>query len=274
MTSKRHLGNIVFLGAGNMSEALVKGLIGSGVCFPKDILMIDVKEDRIAHFQREFGVDGAVGQFDAVRRAAIVVLAIKPQAAEEVFAGIRDGLNPDALVVSIMAGVPTARIEKALGGQRRVVRSMPNTPALVRAGAAAICGGRYATEKDLDDAETMLQAVGVVVRLKEEDMDAVTALSGSGPAYVFYLIESMLEAAKKLNLADDVARRLIHATVDGAARLVTETGVDAEELRRRVTSKGGTTAAAVGVLDDRGVRGHVVDAIVAAHRRSGELSKH
>lgn len=273
MTAKKlAVEKLAFVGAGNMAEALVNGITAGGACSPRHIVVTDVRAERLDLFRKQFGVATSAANADAVRGADVVVLAVKPQVMGEALDQIRSALSPHALVISIAAGIRTSRIEEGLGEGRRVVRAMPNTPALVRSGAAAVCGGRWATEQDLEVAETVFGTVGVVARVREEDMDAITALSGSGPAYVFYLIEAMLEAARKLNLEDAVARRMVYATIEGAAKLIRESGAEAADLRQRVTSKGGTTAAALDVLNSRGVSGAVADAILAAHRRSRELS--
>jgi pyrroline-5-carboxylate reductase len=262
---------IVFLGAGNMAEALVKGLLKAGLAMPSQIAVTDVREERRRFFSETFAVQGLAGNREAVVTADIVVLAVKPQQMRDVLSAIRGSLQPSALVVSIAAGLRTAAIEAGLGGGC-VVRVMPNTPALVGAGVSALCGGAGCTAADLTLAEELLGAVGAVVRVREEDMDAVTAVSGSGPAYVFYLMEAMLAAASRLGLTDEVARQLVYGTVAGAARLVTETGSPPSELRERVTSKGGTTAAALDVMRQRELAEILIDAMAAAHRRSRELS--
>jgi pyrroline-5-carboxylate reductase len=270
--SKLNVSKVAFVGAGNMAAALVGGMVQSGLCAPQKIVVSDVDAGRVALFEKDLGVRGVLNNAEAVRGADIVVMAVKPQIMNEALEGLKSALGPEALIVSIAAGIRTERIEKLLGDGRRVVRAMPNTPALVRAGAAAICGGRWASERDLAVAEHILGAVGLVVRVREDDMDAVTAVSGSGPAYAFYLIEAMLKAAKELGLEDAAARKLAYATVEGAGRLIKETGAEPAELRQKVTSKGGTTAAAVEVLDRAGVGKSLVEAVLAAHRRSRELS--
>lgn len=263
---------IVFVGAGNMAEALVRGLTLSGACAPRQIVMTDVRADRLEALARQYGVETCASNAEAVRGSDMIVLAVKPQVMDEALQQVKAALKPSVLVLSIAAGIRTTRIENALGEGRRVVRAMPNTPALVRSGAAAICGGRWADERDLQLAEAVMGAVGVVARVREEDMDAITALSGSGPAYVFYLIEAMLEAARKLKLDEAVAKTMVYATIEGAAKLIRESGAEAADLRQRVTSKGGTTAAALEVLGGRGVGGAVAEAVLAAHKRSRELS--
>jgi pyrroline-5-carboxylate reductase len=270
-TDSLRVNKVVFIGAGNMAEALVKGVTASGVCKADRIFVTDVRPERLAFFEKEFQVKGSADNAVAVKNADVVVLAVKPQMMGDVLAGLKASLGK-SLVVSIAAGISTTWIESRLGDKVRVVRVMPNTPALVRAGAAALCGGRWATEEDLSIAETMMAAVGIAVRVPEKDMDAVTALSGSGPAYVFHLMEAMIEAARHAGLDDVVARKLIFATVGGSAKLAETTGVDPTELRRRVTSKGGTTAAALEVLEEKVVYRAYLDAIAAAHRRARELS--
>lgn len=273
MTSdKMKSAKVVFVGGGNMATALVHGMVSSGTCPRSSIVVSDISPERIEFFKKEAGV-GAVGSNrEAVAGADIVVLAVKPQVMDVALGELKGHVPGKALVVSIAAGITTGHIEEKLGEGTRVVRVMPNTPALVRAGAAALCGGRWATIDDLQITQTMMEAVGVAVRVSEPEMDAVTALSGSGPAYVFCLIEAMLQAARELKLEDEVARKLVYATVGGAAKLISETGVGAAELRQRVTSKGGTTAAAVAVLDKAGTAATLVKAILAAHHRSKELS--
>ena len=262
---------VVFIGAGNMAEALVKGMVASGVCEADRIFVTDVRPERLAFFEKEFQVKGFANNVVAVMKADVVVLAVKPQLLGDVLEEIKGGVG-NSLVISIAAGISTGWIEKGLGEGVRVVRVMPNTPALVRAGAAALCGGRWAKEVDLATAETMMAAVGLAVRVPENSMDAVTALSGSGPAYVFHLMEAMIEAARHAGLDEAIARKLIYATVSGSAKLAEATGAEPAELRRRVTSKGGTTAAALEVLEEKAVYHAYLGAIAAAHRRAKELS--
>ncbi|MFH0881116.1 MAG: pyrroline-5-carboxylate reductase [Lentisphaerota bacterium] len=263
---------IVFLGAGNMAEAMVKGLIESGACKSGQVRVTDVSAGRLQYFSDNFGVQGMSHNRDLVADADVIVLAVKPQVFAEVLQEARPTLNRKALVISIAAGIPTARIESLLGEGIRVVRTMPNTPALVRKGITGMCAGRWAREDDLKLAEFILRAVGDVVLVEENKMDAVTAVSGSGPAYVFFLMEAMLSAAETLGLSGETAWKLVTATVDGSAELIMKTGDTAADLRKRVTSKGGTTAAALEVLEKKDVFNTVVDAVLAANRRAHELS--
>ena len=264
---------VVFIGAGNMAEALVRGLVGPGGHAPADVTVTDPRPERLTYFRDTFGVCASPDNAAAVAASALVVLAVKPQVMPEVLSGLAPALPRAATVLSIAAGIRCATIESALGGDRAVVRSMPNTPALVGKGVTALCAGRWAGEAPLAKAEALLRTVGAVVRVEESLMDAVTAVSGSGPAYVFYLMESMLEAAAGFGLAPEVARTLVYGTITGAAALAAASPESPAELRARVTSKGGTTAAAVGLLDERRVREALADAVRAAQRRAGELSK-
>ncbi len=263
---------VTFIGGGNMAEALVKGLLAGGVVPAHAVTVVDVDAGRLARFRDHYGTVTGTDAARAAERADVVVLAVKPQAMEEVLRALAGSAVASALVVSIAAGVTTTRIEAALGANVRVVRAMPNTPALVGAGVSAVCAGRRAAGADLDTAERLLGAVGRVVRVEEPMMDAVTAVSGSGPAYVFHLAEALLAAAEDLGLAPDVARMLVAGTLFGSAKLLRESGLEAGELRRRVTSRGGTTEAALGVLGERKVSEALRAAVAAARDRSAELS--
>jgi pyrroline-5-carboxylate reductase len=263
---------IVFLGAGNMAEALVRGVVGGGTVPSGQIIVTDVRAERLKYFRRKYKTAGERSNAGAVRQADVVVLAVKPQQFGELLSEIAPALPKRTLVLSIAAGIRTARIEKALGRSARVVRAMPNTPALVGAGVTGLCKGRRATESDMAVAEALMGAVGLTVRVREADMDAVTALSGSGPAYVFFMVEAMLEAARKLGMDGDTARALIQETFRGAAHLLAETDEHPAVLRERVTSKGGTTAAALEQLRKHKMDQALIHAVHAAHRRSKELS--
>ncbi len=262
---------IVFIGAGNMAEAIVSGMVEGGFCAPEKVIMTDVRPERLADLAKEYGVSTSTDN-RTVKNAEIVVLAVKPQMMLDVLKGIAPVIRSETLIISIAAGIPAAKIEAVLGGKCRVVRVMPNTPALVGQGASAIAAGTLADEADLEVAEAMLGCVGITVRVAESDLDAVTALSGSGPAYVFYLLEGMLAAAEKMGLDKATARTLALKTVEGAARLMEDSGETADVLRAKVTSKGGTTEAAVCSLDKAGVKEAVVQALLAAQKRSIELS--
>jgi pyrroline-5-carboxylate reductase len=263
---------VVFIGAGNMAEAIVSGMVAANFCASEKIIMTDVRPERLADLEKEYGVSTSTDN-SVVKDAEIILLAVKPQVLADVLAGIAPVLRKETLVISIAAGIPTSKIENLLGGTRRVVRVMPNTPALVGQGASALAAGANADEADLEVVESILGCVGITVRVEENEIDAVTALSGSGPAYVFYLIEGMLAAAEKMGLDKNTARKLALKTVEGSARLMEDSGEAADVLRAKVTSKGGTTEAAIRSLDESGVKEAVVQALLVAQKRSVELSK-
>ncbi|MDD3275807.1 MAG: pyrroline-5-carboxylate reductase [Kiritimatiellales bacterium] len=262
---------VVFIGAGNMAEAIVSGMVAANFCAPEKIIMTDVRPERLAELEAEYGVSTSTDN-SVVKNAEIVLLAVKPQVMADVLKGFAPVLRKETLVISIAAGIPTVKIEALLGGNRRVVRVMPNTPALVGQGASALAAGANADEADLEVAEAILGCVGLTGRVEENEIDAVTALSGSGPAYVFYLLEGMLAAADKMGLDKETARKLALKTVEGAARLMEDSGEAADVLRAKVTSKGGTTEAAIRSMDEAGVKEAIIQALLAAQKRSVELS--
>ncbi len=261
---------ITFIGAGNMAEAIFAGIIKKKVVNASDVRVTDISKERLTYLSEQYGVETSMDNPSAVADADVVVLAVKPQIFPAVWPEILDALQPETLVVSVMAGVPSSTI--AAGKSIRIVRVMPNTPALIGMGAAGISAGEFATEDDLVLAEKLMTAVGMAVRVEEDQLHVVTAVSGSAPAYVFYLLENMLAAAEQMGMEKEIARELALATVAGAAELMKQSGEEAEALRKKVTSKGGTTAAAINTLIDRGVGDAVVAAMQACAERSRELA--
>ncbi|RCV50743.1 pyrroline-5-carboxylate reductase, partial [Marinitenerispora sediminis] len=253
---------IAIIGAGRMGEALLAGLLRQGRS-PSEVLVTEPRAPHAAELRQRYGVD-VVGAADAVARADTVLLAIKPQDMLALLDDLAPSLAADRLVISVAAGVTTAVIEKCLPGDVAVVRAMPNAPALVGAGMTAIAGGRHAAEEHLDRAEELLSSVGEVARVPERHLDAVTALSGSGPAYFYYVVESLVDAGVLLGLPRETAHRLAVQTATGAAAMLRD-GEHPVLLREAVTSPGGTTAAAVRELDRHGVRAALTDAVQAAH---------
>jgi pyrroline-5-carboxylate reductase len=263
---------IAFLGAGNMGEALIRGLLAAKMVMPSQIVATDVRPERLGELAKTFGIRTTDDNTKAVVDADIVLLAVKPQQMSAVLAPLKaTGIN-GKLFVSIAAGVTTARIESELGAEAHVVRVMPNTPALVGAGAAALAKGAHATDDDLATTEAVLGAVGITVRIEEKFIDAVTALSGSGPAYIFFVTQAMIKAGVAAGLNEALAKKLAVQTVYGAAKLLVESGEDPESLRRKVTSPGGTTEAALKVMSERKLVEIFAEAIKAAERPSRELS--
>jgi len=258
-----------FIGAGNMAEAIAQAALGSGLYQPGELIAADPTEARRAVFT-EKGIEATAATDDVIARARMIVLAVKPQVFPDVAAELA-ALDTDAqVVVSIMAGLTSGKIMSAIGRDAAVVRVMPNTPLLAGAGMAGIARGERATEQDAKRVQALFAAAGEAVVIDESLMDALTAVSGSGPAYLFYLAEAMEAAAAKMGLGPH-ARLLTSQTLFGAAKLLKESGEDPAELRRRVTSKGGTTHAAITHLEENNAQDVIVNAIKAAETRGKEL---
>lgn len=259
------------IGGGNMAEAIIKGLLSGGMP-SRSILVADPVLERRAHLASSLQVKTTDDNNEVAQTADLLVLAIKPQVAASVLSGLEPSITPEKLVVSVMAGVSTTMIEESLSSGCRVVRAMPNTPALVQAGATAISGGRRASDEDLALTEELFRLTGAVYRVGERQMDAVTGLSGSGPAYVFSFIEALADAGVKNGLAREVASGLAVQTVLGAAQLLQQSGEHPAVLRDRVSSPGGTTIAALHTLENGRLHGLLMDAVDAAVKRSKELA--
>ncbi|MCE9579018.1 MAG: pyrroline-5-carboxylate reductase [Deltaproteobacteria bacterium] len=261
---------IAFIGAGNMAEALIRGLVRGGHVPAAQILATGPRRERLDELATHYGVTVLTDNKDAASRAAIVVLAVKPQIINKVAREIATHLTPGTLVISVAAGVSTLTLEGLLPGTR-VVRSMPNTPALVGAGATAISAGQHATETDLGLAKQLFDAVGITVALDESQLDAVTGLSGSGPAYIFLILEALADAGVKVGLSRRNAQRLAAQTVMGSAKLLLETDEHPGKLKDMVTSPGGTAIAGLHTLEEGGLRTTLINAVETATKRSREL---
>jgi pyrroline-5-carboxylate reductase len=259
---------LAVIGGGKIGEALLSGLIRRGG--PDGILICERSPERAAQLAERYRVP-AVDLGSAAVRARVLLLAVKPQDIDVLLGRLAEHVDEGHLVVSVAAGVPTARIEAALPPGVPVVRVMPNTPALVDEGMSVLSAGAHAGESDLDEAEALLAAVGRVRRVPEAQQDAVTALSGSGPAYFFYLVEAMIDAGILLGLPRSLAADLVVQTALGAAVMLRDTGEHPVQLREAVSSPGGTTVAAIRELERHGVRAALSAAIEAAHARSVEL---
>ncbi|PSK92803.1 pyrroline-5-carboxylate reductase [Murinocardiopsis flavida] len=262
---------IAIIGAGKMGEALLAGLLGTGYD-PTDVMVVEPLPDHAAQLRERYSVD-TVTAAEAARRARTIVLAIKPQDMVSVLDGLAADIPAGTLVISVAAGITTGVLEKHLPGEVAAVRAMPNTPALVGKGMTAIAGGLHATDEHLERAESLLSTVGTVVRVPERHMDTVTAISGSGPAYFYFIAETMIDAGVGMGMPRATAQRLVQQTIEGAAAMLNESGEHPVVLREAVTSPGGTTAAAVRELDRHGVRTAFADAIEAARDRSRALSE-
>ena len=259
------------LGAGVMGETLLSGLIRAGRRVD-DLLVGEKRKERAEELQERYGVT-VVGNVEAARKADTLVLVVKPQDMDDLLAEVAPAVRPGQLVVSLAAGITTAFIESRLPDGVAVVRVMPNTPALVDEGMAAISRGSHCDEQHLLEAEDLLASTGKVLRVPEKQQDAVTAISGSGPAYLFFVVEAMIEAGVHLGLPRATASELVMQTVVGSAKLLRETGEHPVVLRERVTSPGGTTAAAIRELEDHKVRAAFLTALEAARDRSRALAE-
>lgn len=266
--------NIAFVGGGNMARSLVGGLI-SGGCSPEALWVADPFAAQLDALREKFAVHLTENNAEAAQHAEIIVLAVKPQTMREAVQSIRDVVRKNRpLVISIAAGIAVPAIQRWLGGDFAIVRAMPNTPALVRSGASALYANEHVSEAQKEKAESILRAVGIVQWVDNEAlMDAVTALSGSGPAYFFQLMEMLENAGKSLGLPADTARLLTLQTAYGAARMALESSDSTATLRERVTSPGGTTEAAFKVLEAADIRGSYKRALNAARDRGRTLSK-
>ncbi len=264
---------IVFIGAGNMAEALIKGIINSRLASAKDITATDTNANRLSWIQEEYNIQTNSSNTDAIQKADIIILAIKPQMFPEVLEEIAPAINSQQLIISIAAGVTTAKIENIIGETSKVIRVMPNTPALVQKGVTAITRGFSATEKDELITNKIFGSVGMILNVKEDMMDIITATSGSGPAYIFYFMEAMIEAAEENGMSKIDALNVVTKTVCGAGKLVLLSHEQPKELRENVTSPGGTTQAALEVLEKNNFKKIIKEAVEAATFRSKELAK-
>lgn len=262
---------VAFLGAGNMAGALIRGLLAAGVLAPERVICTDVRKPRLEELRAKHGVRVMQSNEAACREADVVVLATKPQVFDRLLPEVRNGVRPDALVVSIAAGIPISAIEALLPPHTRVVRTMPNTPAIVDAGATAIAAGTHATDDDVALARALFDSVGITVVLDETLLDAVTGLSGSGPAYIFLIIEALADAGVKVGLHRDSAQLLAAQTVLGSAKLLLETGEHPGRLKDMVTSPGGTAIAGLHTLEAGGLRTTLINAVETATARARQL---
>jgi len=270
MTPKLTVG---FLGAGKMATALAKGFLQAGLITNEQIIANDVIGAAAAAFAAETGGRTAASNAEVMKLSNVIILAVKPDQVAGVLAEIHGQFTPDHLLVSIAAGVTLTRMEAALPGGARVVRVMPNTPALVGQSASAFATGKCASTADAGLAEKLLSAVGLALHVKEGLLDAVTGLSGSGPAYVYQFIEALSDGGVASGLPRDIATRLAAQTVLGAAKMVLESGMHPGALKDQVTSPGGTTIEGVHALELGGLRGTVMNAVRAATDKSKKLGQ-
>jgi pyrroline-5-carboxylate reductase len=262
---------IGFIGGGNMAAALIRGLLHSETMAADQIRASDVKAARLTEIHEKYGIETSTDNDEIVRWADVIVIAVKPQIVDRILAPIAAALKPGDLVISIAAGVPLEAFESRLPPEARVIRAMPNTAAMALAAATAIAPGAHATEEDVATAQALFEAVGRCVVLDESLLDAVTGLSGSGPAYVMLMIEALADGGVKVGLGRDTALLLAAQTVYGAAKLQLETGEHPGRLKDMVTSPGGTAIAGLHTLESGGLRRTLIDAVEVASNRSAEL---
>ncbi len=262
---------IGFLGTGKMATALAKGWLKAGLVTADRLSGSDPIPAARTSFAQETGGFATENNAEIVRRADLLILAVKPQSMASLLADIAPAVGSQHLVVSIAAGVSLSQIAAGLGNSRRLVRVMPNTPALVGASASAFSGGDSATDKDLQTIQQLLGSIGRAIHVPEKMLDAVTGLSGSGPAYAFVMIEALSDGGVRMGLPRDVATLLAAQTLLGAAKMVLETGLHPGVLKDQVTSPGGTTIAGLHALENAGLRAALIDAVQAATERAREL---
>ena len=260
-----------FIGAGNMAEAIISGLIRKALIAPHDIRVFDIKPDRMDYLRSSFGVDGASSAQELARSRDVVILAVKPDQILPLTKEIK-GVLAKKLVISIAAGITLNSMLDVLGEKARIVRVMPNTPSLVLEGASVFAPSPSCTEHDKQTAHAIFSAVGMCVHMEEKFINAVTALSGSGPAFCFLFMEALSDGAVKAGLPRDVSLRLAAATMRGAASMVLELGRHPGQLKDMVTSPSGTTIEGIAVLESKGFRSAVIDAVTAAYKRAESMS--
>jgi pyrroline-5-carboxylate reductase len=264
---------IAFLGAGNMAEALVAGIVKAKLSAPEFLLATDISPSRLELLKDRYHIQVGAQNLDAVLWADVIILCVKPQVVHEVLTEIQASLSEKQLVISLAAGVPIKGIQEKIGQTIPLVRAMPNTPAVIQEGVTALAGCKGLSLEQLKVAQGLFESVGKVVVVDESLMDAVTGLSGSGPAYVYLAIEALIDGGVRVGLPRNIAHILAVQTVLGAAKMVRETGEHPALLKDRVTSPGGTTIAGLQRLEEGGLRATLIEAVEAATHRSSELGK-
>jgi len=277
---------IGFIGAGNMGQAMIGALIKSKSCATSDLFVCDIVKKQTDTLKKTYGITVLPDNGAVIGACDVIIFAVKPQSVEQVLSDLKASsvfkeLSGKKIFISIAAGTSIRKFERyiydAIGDDKKrqmpILRVMPNTPALVLSGMSGLCANAFATAEDVQIAKKILSAMGKVIECQESDMDAVTAVSGSGPAYCFYLAEAMIEAAVNLGLSPENAAEMTIATLKGAMILLENQSISASELRKKVTSPGGTTEAAITVLDDNSVKQIIIQAVTAAAQRSKELSR-
>jgi pyrroline-5-carboxylate reductase len=270
MSQKISLG---FIGGGNMAEALIKGLLNSKTIKPDDCYTCDLIEERLAYLEKTYKVKTFKNASQVVAASQVIILAVKPQSAPKALSALSPVWTQEKILITIMAGVPTAFLERYFAKAPKIIRVMPNTPALVLSAISALCKNSVAEENDLSLAESIFTAIGETVRVEESQLDAVTGLSGSGPAYVFTILEGLTDGGVKMGLPRPVALKLAIQTVWGSSQMARPMDRSLSQLKEMVTSPGGTTIYGLHVLEKAGLHGTLMDAVETATRRSQELGE-
>ena len=264
---------IGFIGAGNMATALISGLINSDQSASK-IIASSPEQEHLEKLSKDFGIKTTNNNLEIVDNSDIVILAVKPNIVQAVIDEIKDvATDKDILIISIAAGVKIEKIESQLGSPMRVIRAMPNTPASIMEGVTAICANSNAQSNDIENAKLLFECVGKIAHINEKDIDIFTALIGSGPAYVFYLIESLLDSSKNLHLSEQVKINLLASMISGAANLVINSDDSPNVLRKKVTSPGGVTQTAIEEFETEGLKEIISKSMIAAEKKSIELGE-
>jgi len=265
---------IGFIGAGNMASVLIKGILKARLVDDNSVYASDIDLEKLDSLKSEYGINTVFKDNNKiVNECDIIILAVKPQIMEKVMKEISSSLTSEKLIISIAAGISTEFIDNFVDFPLKIIRAMPNTPALIMEGATAICPGEKISEDDLRIAKEIFSAVGVVAIVDESQMDAVTGLSGSGPAYIFMIIEALSDAGVKMGLSRDISMKLAAQTVMGAAKLQIDTGMHPGRLKDMVTSPGGTAIAGIHTLEQGGLRTTLINAVEQATLRSIQLGK-
>lgn len=262
---------IALIGAGNMTEALVAGIVKGGVARADELFVTDILPERRAHMERRYKIHVGKDNSEAAAWGHIVILSVEPQILDQVLDEISPSMHADSLVISVAAGYPIGRVAARLKSVKQIVRAMPNTPSTVLEGVTALSLGSDVSDSDAEVAQTIFRSVGKVVAVEERLMDAVTGLSGSGPAYVYLMIEALADGGVKMGLSRQVAELLAAQTLVGAAKMIMETGEHPGQLKDRVASPGGTTIAGIHALEQGNLRATLMNAVEAAVKRSKEL---
>ncbi len=271
-TQKNSSIKIAFLGSGNMAEAIIKGLLDAGLYKPKTLLASDLSENRLKTLHKSYKIETTSSNREAVRKAELIILGVKPNVVEAVLAEIRSELG-EKLLISVAAGVPLSRLATGLARESQIIRAMPNAPAKVQSGATVLALGKRVDEAHLNRALQIFDAIGKTWVLEETLLDAVTGLSGSGPAFAFMMIEALADGGVKVGLPRKIAQALAAQTVLGAAKMLNETGEHPARLKDFVASPGGTTISGIHVLETGNIRAAFMNAVEAATERSKELGK-